>query len=97
MADHLRAAVFILGDEISVKPSNLGQGYILRRLIRRAVRHGRKLGLQGAFLEETAAVVVDIYADLFPELSARRSAIAAELSLEEEKFGKTLERGERAT
>jgi alanyl-tRNA synthetase len=93
--DHLRAATFILGDENAVKPSNLGQGYVLRRLIRRAIRHGRKLGVEGSFTADVASAVVDTYGELFPELDSRRSMIAAELTAEEEKFGRTLERGER--
>jgi len=93
--DHLRAATFILGDENAVKPSNLGQGYVLRRLIRRAIRHGRKLGVDGSFTADVGSLIIDTYAGLFPELDSRRSMIGSELAVEEEKFGRTLERGER--
>ena len=59
IADHIRTATFILGDPKAVMPSNVGAGYVLRRIIRRAVRHGRKLGIEGAFLASPAAAVVD--------------------------------------
>jgi alanyl-tRNA synthetase len=94
IADHLRASVFILGDAQGVKPSNLGQGYILRRLIRRAIRHGRKLGLNDRFLSGIAAKVVDIYKDVYEELSNNSEIIYRELKLEEKKFGDTLKKGE---
>jgi alanyl-tRNA synthetase len=58
IADHIRSATFILGDPKAVTPSNVGAGYVLRRLIRRAVRHGRKLGIEGTFLSKPASVVV---------------------------------------
>jgi alanyl-tRNA synthetase len=61
VADHMRTSVFILGDQHGIKPSNVGQGYILRRLIRRAVRHARKLGITGKFLSALATVVIDMY------------------------------------
>ena len=94
IADHVRTSVFILGDQRGVKPSNLGQGYILRRLIRRAVRHGRKLGIDGKFLADLATVVVAMYQDAYPELAANRDFIFTELTLEEEKFSTTLQKGE---
>ncbi len=94
VSDHIRAAAFILGDENNIKPSNLGQGYILRRLIRRSIRHGRKLGITGSFAGDVASKVVEEYKDLFPELVENHSIIESELNLEEEKFSKTLERGE---
>jgi alanyl-tRNA synthetase len=94
IADHLRASVFILGDEQGVKPSNLGQGYILRRLIRRAIRHGRKLGLSDMFLSGIAAKVVDIYMGVYKELDNNEESIYRELKLEEKKFGETLKKGE---
>ena len=69
IADHVRSSIFILGDDKGVKPSNLGQGYILRRLIRRSIRHGRKLGLQGRLPRESwPGQVVAIYKDSYPEL-----------------------------
>lgn len=94
VADHVRAASFILGDEQGVKPSNLGQGYILRRLIRRAIRHGRKLGRDEAFLAGPAAVVVDMYEKYYPVLGEKRVMVLDELSKEEERFLQTLKKGE---
>jgi alanyl-tRNA synthetase len=95
IADHLRTSVFIIGDERGVKPSNVGQGYILRRLIRRSIRHGRKLGLEGAFLGKLAATIVGIYEDFYPELRTASAMIAQELSQEEERFVETLIKGEK--
>jgi alanyl-tRNA synthetase len=94
IADHVRSSVFIIGDDRGVKPSNIGQGYIVRRLIRRSIRHGRKLGLEGAFLGKLALVVIGIYEDWYTELRERAAAIAAELGQEEERFSETLLKGE---
>ncbi len=93
IADHLRSAVFILGDEQGVVPSNLGQGYVLRRLIRRAVRHAKKLGLQGGFSKPVAESIISTYAQAYPELERRSGLIVRELAAEEEKFEKTLNQG----
>ncbi|MCX6992076.1 MAG: alanine--tRNA ligase [Kiritimatiellaeota bacterium] len=93
IADHLRSAVFILGDEQGVTPSNLGQGYVLRRLIRRAVRHAKKIGLPGGFSKAVAESIVATYAKAYPELERRRELIVRELATEEEKFEKTLTQG----
>jgi alanyl-tRNA synthetase len=95
IADHLRSSVFIIGDDRGVTPSNLGQGYILRRLIRRAIRHARKIGLEGDFLGPLSAKVVSIYEDFYPELRARAEMIAAELTQEETRFTDTLQKGEK--
>ncbi|MCK5154796.1 MAG: alanine--tRNA ligase [Spirochaetales bacterium] len=94
IADHLRTAVFILGDERGVSPSNLGQGYILRRLIRRAVRHGKKLGINEFFLSGLSGLVIDQYCEPYPELRNKWDFVSAELSAEEKKFLKTLQKGE---
>jgi alanyl-tRNA synthetase len=94
IADHTRSSVFIIGDPKGVTPSNVGAGYVLRRLIRRAVRHGKKLGLDGVFLAGPAAVVIDRYADVYPEIAAKREVILTELTREEEKFLDTLKKGE---
>lgn len=94
ICDHVRTATFILGDERAITPSNVGQGYILRRLIRRAVRHGRKLGLEGSFLSVPASTVVDLYKHAYPVLEERRSGIESELRAEEEHFLETLKKGE---
>jgi alanyl-tRNA synthetase len=94
IADHVRTATFILGDPKAVMPSNVGAGYVLRRIIRRAVRHGRKLGIEGAFLAVPAAAVVDNFSGPFPELAHNRARVLDELSKEEEKFLETLQKGE---
>ncbi len=94
ISDHLRSSVFIIGDDRGVKPSNLGQGYILRRLIRRAIRHARKIGLDGDFLGPLSGKVVAIYEDFYPELRERAEMIATELTQEEARFSDTLQKGE---
>lgn len=94
IADHIKTSVFILGDEQSITPSNLGQGYILRRLIRRAVRHGRKLGVEQHFLAELAGIVLDMYKQPYPILDEQRETILNELNTEEERFFTTLKKGE---
>ncbi len=95
ITDHIRTAVFILGDESGVKPSNLGQGYILRRLIRRAIRHGRKLQVEGSFLPVLAEIVVGQYKNSYGDLEEKRTFIVNELKAEEEKFSVTLKKGEK--
>jgi alanyl-tRNA synthetase len=96
ISDHVRSAVFILGDPKAVSPSNVGAGYVLRRLIRRAVRHCRKLGIPGSpLLSPLAGIVVDLFQGPYPELAENRSFIVGELDREEEKFRETLEKGER--
>lgn len=94
ICDHARAAAFILGDSKGVTPSNVGAGYVLRRLIRRAVRHGRKLGIDGVFLGAVAQVAIDMYAEPYPEIREKADFILAELKAEEEKFLVTLQKGE---
>lgn len=95
IADHVRTATFIMGDENPTAPSNVTQGYVLRRLIRRAMRHGRKLGLEGEFLVKPAEVVLSVYAEPYPELVRNREFVLTELQKEEERFLKTLQNGER--
>ena len=93
IADHVRSAVFILGDPRAVTPSNVGAGYVLRRLIRRAVRHGRKLA-EGMNLSQIASVVIDKFRGPYPELYDNRVFITGELDREQEKFMETLQKGE---
>lgn len=93
MADHIRTATFMIGDEKGISPSNVDQGYILRRLIRRAVRHGAKLAWKNGNAWEIARVVIDIYKDVYPELLQNKARIHDELSKEEARFAKTLQRG----
>jgi alanyl-tRNA synthetase len=95
IADHVKASAFIIGDPKGVKPSNVGQGYILRRLIRRAIRHGRKLSIEGTFLAVPARAVIEIYAEVYPELVEKREMILSELTQEEERFLQTLKKGEQ--
>ncbi|MBQ9631239.1 MAG: alanine--tRNA ligase [Treponema sp.] len=94
IADHVRTAVFILGDEKSVSPSNVGAGYILRRIIRRAVRHGKKIGIEGAFLAKPSKVIIDEYISAYPEFTGKEDFIANQLTQEENKFLDTLKKGE---
>lgn len=95
ISDHVRTSVFILGDQKGIAPGNVGQGYILRRLIRRAVRHGKKLGIESYFLSSLAHVVLDLYGEPYPELVEHRNFIFDELEKEEEKFSKTIVNGEK--
>ena len=93
IADHIRTATFMLGDEFGIVPSNVDRGYILRRLIRRAVRYARLIELAPAALAECAAKYVEIYAEAYPELSANRERIMSELDKEIGKFDVTLQQG----
>src|SRR3989339_1437071 len=93
IADHIKAAVMILGDDRGVTPSNTGQGYVSRRLIRRAVRYGKQLGITENFTAELAKEVIKIYQDVYPEIKRNEKFIKNELHKEEEKFEKTLEQG----
>jgi alanyl-tRNA synthetase len=89
--DHARAMTFMISD--GIMPSNNGRGYVLRRLIRRAVRHGRKLGIKGSFLPELATNVIETSKDGYPELAEKRDFILNVVRAEEEKFEKTYEQG----
>lgn len=91
ICDHSRAATFMIGD--GVIPSNEGRGYVLRRLIRRAIRRGKSLGINGEFLTGTAKVVIDNWKEAYPVLSEKESYILKVLSLEEERFKKTIDQG----
>ncbi len=90
-ADHLRAATFILAEKIG--PSNVERGYVLRRLIRRAIRFGRQLGVNGFFTGKVAEIIIAEHGGFYKELRSNRDFIIEELNKEEEKFGKTLEKG----
>lgn len=91
IADHIRASVFIISDGIT--PSNLDRGYILRRLLRRAIRHGNLLKMPNGFLLPLAETVIDIYKEFYPELEMNKNKILEEIKKEEEKFEKTIENG----
>lgn len=93
IADHVRAATFILGDEKRIEPSNVDRGYILRRLIRRAVRYGKQLSISGVFTFKIAEVVISLFGDVYSELKQNKEFIFNQLVKEEEKFAKSLERG----
>lgn len=94
IADHVRASSFIIGDEKGVTPSNTGAGYILRRLIRRAVVYGRRLGItQSPWLVEVAKKVIENYSEAYPELLQNKDFLLKAIADEEEKFEKTLENG----
>lgn len=91
IADHSRAVTFLIGDD--VLPSNEGRGYVLRRILRRAVRHGRLLGRRERFMAEAAAVVIDVMGDAYPHLAARRDEILGVIAREEAQFARTLDAG----
>ena len=93
IADHVRTATFMLGDQIGVTPSNVDQGYVLRRLIRRAIRFMRQLGIQKGEMVKLAMHYVDFYQEVYTELVDNRQKIADELNKEEEKFSKALDQG----
>ncbi|MDR0335450.1 MAG: alanine--tRNA ligase [Methanomassiliicoccaceae archaeon] len=95
IADHLRSATFLLGDDRGVAPSKMDQGYVLRRLIRRASRYMRKLGIEGCRMVNISKIIVEQYSDVFPELERNKEFIYSNLAAEEEKFNKTLDRGLR--
>ncbi len=91
IADHARSCSFLIAD--GVNPSNEGRGYVLRRIIRRAVRHGNKLGATGSFFYKMLQPLIEVMGDAYPELAAQQSRIEAQLLKEEEQFAKTLEQG----
>jgi alanyl-tRNA synthetase len=93
ITDHIRAAAFILGDDLGITPSNLDQGYILRRFIRRSIRHGKSLGIEKEFLSELAKIVINIHKSDYSELEKNKNFILNELKKEDEKFRQTLEKG----
>ncbi len=95
VADHIRTTTFILGDEKAISPSNVDQGYVLRRLIRRAIRFSLKIGIPEGMLAKVAEAVVDQYKDAYPELSKNKATIIEELRLEEERFQRTIKQGLR--
>ena len=93
LADHSRAMTFLIAD--GVVPSNEDRGYILRRVMRRAIQQGRSIGLESPFLGRFADRVIEIMGDVYPELRAERESIHQWLASEEESFGRTLEQGTR--
>ena len=93
ITDHLRSMTFMIGDNIL--PGNEGRDYVLRRLIRRAARHGRLLGIEGPFLSELCERVIDVSGQAYPELETRRVMIKKVVAVEEEKFASTIDQGMR--
>ncbi len=93
IGDHVRSVVHMIADEITA--SNVGRGYVLRRLIRRVVRHGRLIGIQGEFTAQVAESAIALSEEAYPNVRRREDAIKAELQREESQFLKTLERGEK--
>ena len=91
VADHIRSCSFLVAD--GVMPSNEGRGYVLRRIIRRAIRHGNKLGAKGVFFSKLVDALAQQMGEAYPELIEKQAVIEKVLALEEEQFGKTLERG----
>lgn len=91
ITDHLRSITFLIADGII--PSNEGRGYVLRRLLRRAARHGKLLGIQGSFLAELSGRVIDISGKAYPELEEKRAYIKKIITIEEDKFSSTIDQG----
>jgi alanyl-tRNA synthetase len=93
LTDHLRTSVFMLADPAGVVPSNQGRGYVLRRIIRRTVRHGHKLGIPPEEWVPVAQTVIDIYGEAYPELRTNSGKVFDELKKECDRFARTLNRG----
>ncbi len=91
ITDHIRSATFMIGD--TIMPSNEGRGYVLRRLIRRAIRHGKKIGIDRPFLSELVDIVIDSADNAYPELEDQRIFIKKIITQEEDRFSKTLNQG----
>ncbi len=94
IADHIKAATFIMGDDKEIAPSNIDQGYVVRRLIRRAIRYGRQIDIKGnLWTKEIAKVAIEDYGDVYQELEKNQDFVFNKLDEEEAKFEKTLEKG----
>lgn len=93
VCDHMRAATFILGDDKAVTPSNVDQGYVLRRLIRRVMRYLRQMGAENGVMRELALVIIENYSEAYPELTIHRDFILEQIDKEEQTFRKTLDQG----
>ncbi|PJJ28063.1 alanyl-tRNA synthetase [[Clostridium] celerecrescens 18A] len=91
ITDHVRSCTFMISD--GIMPSNEGRGYVLRRLLRRAARHGRLLGIEGKFLADLSTTVIDLSKDGYPELEEKKAMILKVLTQEEDKFNKTIDQG----
>ncbi len=93
IADHLRAVVFVLAEGKGIVPSNVEQGYVLRRLIRRSVRHAKLLGIEESFCKQIAKKVIGIYAEEWPELKKNSGVVFKQIEAEEERFSRALDQG----
>ncbi len=93
IADHARTMTFMAGDH--VRPSNMGQGYVMRRIMRRAIRHAMKIGIKGYFLADLAEIIIEQYKDIYPELMQHKDEMMKAIVNEEEQFTKTLSQGMR--
>lgn len=91
LADHIRSCAFLIAD--GVQPSNEGRGYVLRRIIRRALRHGHKLGAKGVFFHNLVAPLAEVMGEAYPELVEKGDLIAQSIKAEEEQFARTLDKG----
>ena len=91
ITDHVRSCTFMISD--GIMPSNEGRGYVLRRLLRRAARHGRLLGIEGKFLADLSTTVIELSKDGYPELEEKKAMILKVLTQEEDKFNKTIDQG----
>ena len=95
VADHMRTATFMIGDPKGVLPSNVDQGYILRRIIRRAIRWSLRIGMPENTLSKISETVIDLYKDFYPEIGEKRDYITEQISLEEQRFQSTIKLGMR--
>lgn len=91
IADHIRSSIFVIAD--GIEPSNLGQGYVLRRLLRRVIRYGKTLGLSSQFWIPLVSIIIDKYKDIYPNVLSRKKEIIETIKKEVEKFTKTLDKG----
>ncbi len=91
VTDHIKSCTFMISD--GIMPSNEGRGYVLRRLLRRAARHGRKLGIEGKFLANLSSTVIELSKDGYPELEEKKAMIFRVLTEEEDRFNKTIDQG----
>jgi len=93
IADHIRASVMIMGDDRNIAPSNADQGYVVRRLIRRAIRHAKLLGIRDEFTFQVAECVIEIFKDVYPEVEKNKSFVVKNLSKEEKQFSEVISKG----
>jgi alanyl-tRNA synthetase len=93
VADHIRTAVMIMGDDSSIAPSNVDQGYVVRRLLRRVIRHGKLLDIKNEFTFQIAESVIEVFRDTYPEVDRNKSFILKNLSQEEKQFSEVISKG----